>query len=76
MMDPVAADQATRDRWFAETRRRHNLEQAARTPEERILAADALRAFALEARTLRGEGVPGGDEPPEVWLRLLRRFRR
>jgi len=64
---------ARRSKAFAELRRRNNVADAARTPDERLADSEVLLAIARNAAV---DPKPSRtDEPPETWRRLRARSR-
>ncbi len=66
-MDPLL-----RRKLLGEIRRRHTVESAARSPEERLRRAEQIAALGAELRPPLGSR---SDEPAELWLRLKAKWR-
>ncbi|MFZ5471179.1 MAG: hypothetical protein ACOZIN_17290 [Myxococcota bacterium] len=70
-------DKELRRKLLGELRRRRNYDQAhLLTPEQRLEKLEGLRQLANAFEHSRPIKRSQADEPPELWLRLLRHWKR
>lgn len=75
LMDGQSSAKRSQVKLLDELKRRHTLEKSTLTPTQRFIRADEMRQLGRALARTRPLSGAGPDEPPELWLRMLRKFR-